>query len=1267
MDGKPIRSLLIAACLICTIASGVGAEEAQWIWQAGTAKDAVPAGATCFFRKPINLQAKAVGRITIAADDVYDLYVNGHRVGSGRSSRKMEEYDVSRYLTPGRNVVAVQVQNTRGSTAALAARVSIRPEESERWYTFSTDPSWKVSPQGASMWNTPLYNDRLWAAAQSFGQLGDTVPWDRQPDVVAATEHQESARFQIQEGFGVQRVLTDDQVGSLIAMDFNEFGHLIAARENGPLLLIFDKDGDSIPEEVRTYCEAVQSVQGILSLNGEVFVTGQGPDGMALYRLTDGDRNGTLEQVRTILKFEGTPGEHGPHGIGLGPDGMLYITVGNHMQVVGPGGPGETLPAAYEGDLVQPRYEDPGGHARGIQAPAGMVIRTDVDGQRVERVAGGLRNAYDLAFRPNGSLFVHDSDMESDVGAAWYRPSALFEITEAGEYGWRSGWAKWPEHYVDRLPTTLDTGRGSPTGATCYEHYMYPVRYHGSLFLADWSEGRILNVKLEARGAGYDANSEVFLQGQPLNVTDLAVGPEGALYFCTGGRGTAGGVYRVVWEGPIPERVKNLGTGIAAAIRQPQLNAAWSRQTIAGIKKELGSEWGELIAGVAYSDENPGHYRIRALDLMQLFGPTPREDLLIELSRAASEAVRGKAAYLMGIHASERTEKRLVGMLTDRDLRVRRQACEAMLRSGQQPPADEVLPLLQEDDRVLAYLAKRVLETIPTEQWRNEVLDAEEPRLAILGGLALVTAEPQETTALQVLETLSRQMQGFLTDADFNDLLRVAQVALERGQIAPQRVPQFREQIAEEFPTGDPRMNRELIRLAAYLDAETVAPRALEFVTGKAPESDRLHVAMYLRFIDHEWSAAERFELLRFYEQASKNAVGSSVPLYLMHVTRDFAAGLSDEDAMAILEQGANWPNAALASLYRLPQPVDAETAAMLVDLDEQIPSSEFQGDVYTRLRTGIVAILAMAGDDESLAHLRRIWRNEPERRQPVAMGLARHPDGENWDYLVRSLNILEGEAAVEVMNQLATVSVATDDPEALRQVILRGLQADQQGGSTESARQLIQHWTGLEAPADEGQPMKPWQEWYAKTYPDRPAAVLPTVEESSKWDFDQLADYLETDAGRYGDPVAGKLVFRQAQCAACHRFGSEGAAIGPDLTSLARRFTRREVLESTLYPAHVISDQYMNKKVLTLDGQVYVGLVAEEGGGRLTVRDSQNNTITVAQEDVDQILPSDSSIMPAGLLDELSLREISDLMAYMGILPPLEVASRAAEDEASR
>ncbi len=1271
------------------LANAADSKEAQWIWLNNKSAGAT-AGQTAFFRKQINLRTEAAGNIEITADDEYELFVNGRKVGSGSQGRDVGKFEITKHLAVGKNVIAVRVANRIGNSAGLAARVNIQAGQDSQWFSFNTDPSWKVYGQNVATWNTLLFNDSTWGSAKSLGTWGDKTPSEQavampspapsspssssvpkpgpaseETPIANATKTERELvssdsgeRFQIQRGFSVQRLLNHDAVGSVIAMAFNEFGHLLVAKENGPLLLIFDKDEDGVFDDVRTYCEDVKSCQGILPLNGEVYVTGQGPQGVGMYRLRDEDRNGTLENVKKMVSFKGQFGEHGPHGLSLGPDGMIYIMVGNHTQVVGPTGSGETLVDSYEGDLV-PRYEDPGGHARGIKAPGGTVVRVNLDGSVVEKVAGGIRNAYDLTFHPDGGLFVHDSDMESDAETAWFRSTAIFDITEGGEYGWRSGWATWPDYYIDRLPSLLDTGRGSPTGATCYEHFKFPVRYHNALFLADWSEGRILAMRVKPNGAGFDVESETFLQGKPLNVCDLAVGPDGALYFCTGGRGTAGGIFRVVWDGETPERMSNLGTGIARAIRQPQLSSAWGRQEVAGLKKSLGSDWAELVAGVAYSNENPPHYRTRAMDLMQLFGPVPSEDLLIELSQSPSEAVRAKSAYLMGLHPGARSAKQLATLLKDTDPHVQRAACEAILRSQQWPKdVDDVIALLGHRDRTLTFVARRLLERLPMNSWKEQVLSSSDNQTRLLGALAMINVDHSEPMAIEVLAECSELMTGFLTDAQFVDTLRVCQVTLHRSQIARDKVTVLRDQIAEEFPAGNPRVNQELIKLAAYLDADAVAPRALKFIHSEAPKADRIAVAMYLQFFSHDWTAAQRFEILKFFEAISLESEGGALPLYIMAATKDFAETFTSEDAMAILDQGTNWPNAALAAIYRLPRPLDETTAVKLRALDRKILDNDLNSDIYKRLRTGIVAMLATATDEESQAYLREIWRKDPERREIVALGLAQHPDGENWDYLVRSLNILEGESAIEVVSQLKTVAVATDDPSALRQLILLGLRAEKDHRSTGPIDALLRHWTGVAPPSGMKVNMAFWQDWYAKTYHDRPAP-FETDSDASKWDLDELVKYIESESGRFGDPVAGKQVYQTAQCASCHRFGGFGDSVGPELTSVSKRFTRREVLESILYPSHVISDQYMSKKVLMLDGRVFVGIVSDAGGGFLSVRDSKNQLTQLDQSKVDQVLPNNSSVMPSGLLDPLTLQQISDLLAYMNVLAPIEVARR--------
>lgn len=1250
----------LLALLAAMLAPPVFGQEAQWIWSPEHNKEEVPQ-VTCHFRKSIRLQNPDQGRITLLADDEYELFLNGRRIGYGSGTDELKEYDVSQYLTAGRNIVAIRATNKRGATAGVAARVLIR-EEGEDWTSFSTDESWKTNLRVLPLWNTALYNDSRWPDSQVWGELGRTPPWDVREAVAANESDASTERFKIDREFQVDELLTGDKTGSLLSMTFNEFGHMLVGRSEGPLLLIYDSDEDGAIDKVKTYCDAVKNCQGILALNGNVFVTAEGPDGDALYRLSDKDRDGRLEDITALIKFEGTPGEHGAHAIRLGPDGMLYVSVGNHVHPASKFSESSPYRNYYEGDLL-PRYEDPGGHATDVKAPGGVILRTDLEGEKIELVAGGLRNAYDFAFNREGALFAHDSDMESDMRMTWYRPTRLYHVTPGAEFGWRSGWAKWPSYFVDSIPEILDTGRGSPTGAVFYDHFAFPTRFHNRLFLADWSQGRILSVKLAEDGASYSAKSEVFLEGQPLNITDLEVGPDGSLYFVTGGRGTAGGIYRVSWRGEVPEAVSNIGEGITSAIRQPQMQSAWARQKIAGIKKSVGADWDKQIIGVARSKANPWYYRVRALDLMHLFGPAPTTELLLRLSEDGNEIVRAKAAEMMGLYPDEATQSQLVELLSDTNRAVRCHACNALVRADQTVEFDKLIASLTSDDDTEAWAARRLLERLPSNLWRDKVLASDSHRLFIQGSLALLVAEPNNDNSMAVLDRFNTLLNEFITDEDFVDLLRLSQVALHVGDVEPTAVGALRAKLGEEFPSGDTIMNRELVRLLAYLQVTSPMDRYLAYLQSEADSVEKVHVAMHLRFLEEGWAEGQRLELLEFLQASTESEGGHNYKHFLESVQRDVAKMMSPEDGRAVLARAEEWPGAALGALYGLALEPDDETITLLKQIDQRVKNN--RSDMVNSLRVGIVAVLVRSGTDDAFTYLREVWDNEPEHRESVAMGLAQSPAGENWDYLIKSLAVIENSAAREVLRQLATVDTSPENPDAFRNVILLGLSLKEDG---DEATDLLEHWTNqqlTESDATWQDRVKAWQEWYAKQFPDQPKAELPVASEDSKWEFDELLGHLTSTHGATGSPTKGSEIFKKAQCIKCHRYGDIGERLGPDLTSISKRFAKKEVLQSILFPSHIIPDQYRSKTVITTKGRSYTGIVGAGAVGEKIILQANGQKITIDEDEIDEVSPNSKSAMPDSLLNDLTLEEISDLFAYLGILPTQSVA-RAPEDEDS-
>src|SRR5262245_51502060 len=125
-----------------------------------------------------------------------------------------------------------------------------------------------------------------------------------------------------------------------------------------------------------------------------------------------------------------------------------------------------------------------------------------------------------------------------------------------------------------------------------------------------------------------------------------------------------------------------------------------------------------------------------------------------------------------------------------------------------------------------------------------------------------------------------------------------------------------------------------------------------------------------------------------------------------------------------------------------------------------------------------------------------------------------------------------------------------------------------------------------------------------------------------------------------------------------CHRFNGKGERIGPDLSAVSQRFTRKEILESVIYPNQVVSDQYASQ-VVTAQGKTYTGIAARNPDGGMTVLQADGKKVELAASDIEDVQPSKLSAMPEGLANRLTLEQIADLFAYLTKSPEPSVAGR--------
>jgi putative heme-binding domain-containing protein len=139
------------------------------------------------------------------------------------------------------------------------------------------------------------------------------------------------------------------------------------------------------------------------------------------------------------------------------------------------------------------------------------------------------------------------------------------------------------------------------------------------------------------------------------------------------------------------------------------------------------------------------------------------------------------------------------------------------------------------------------------------------------------------------------------------------------------------------------------------------------------------------------------------------------------------------------------------------------------------------------------------------------------------------------------------------------------------------------------------------------------------------------------------------------GDPRRGAQLFFEARglgCARCHAAGGRGSsAIGPDLTGLASKYDRAELIRSVLEPSSRIATGYRPAIVAMRDGKVFTGVVRAETADWLELADSEAKVTRVARRDISERRLGDVSIMPELSPQSLSQTEFSDLISFLASL----------------
>lgn len=1076
---------------------------------------------------------------------------------------------------------------------------------------------------------------------------------------------EEFSGLKVPEGFRATLYADDDLAHDIYSMTIDSLGRVVVSGP-GYVRILIDADQDGVAESFQQYADGPKTgAQGMYFIGRDLLCTGDA--GLIRYRDQNADDRAD-GKPEVFLKTK-TGGEHNTHSIQRGPDGWWYLLLGNTAGIN----------ASYINRKTSP-----------VKKPyAGTLMRLSPDLTAGEVIADGFRNAYDFSFSPNGDVFTYDSDGERDISLPWYRPTRVFHVLPGSNAGWRSRSWKRPDTFLDMPPAIAAFHRGSPTGVTCYQHSRFPAAYQGALFVADWTFGRVHAIPLQDFQGIYASEPLEFITGVGqfgFAPTDLEVGTDGALYVSVGGRGTRGSVFRIEYTGPVVAQKPEMNSEspledenvqseavtqtLDACLSASQPLSSWSREEWLPLVKSLQPE---DFYRAALDQNRSVDQRMRAIEIVtERLGGFPNR-IVEQLVLVKPDQVRARLAWSLGYHSEpEQNVELLNALLRDDAPLVSRFALEAFQRLGDQIDQSKCLSGLQKTlgapQRYVRQSAARATATLNDETFKtlSGSIDATEGAAQI--SLAYASILKQGGVVPLAVRTGITVFEGdYQTDLRL-EAIRLIQLGL--GDLGPptkmaavfdgyangvdltefeRHLDPIRIRLMQAFPSSHEVLDHELARVLAMLAPYN--PKLLDQILAKiteesSPVSD-VHYLIVAARIPSDRSRAQSKKIANALVQIDAKMLRLKLP------------------------QDTNWDDR-FFELYAQLVKIDADLPRQIVEQ----PGFGLPGHVLflSQLPPQFLGKAIEAFDQKIKADSDFLWNNDvvfvfgeskkPEHREmirklyeefalqaAVLAVLSTNPEEQDRDKFVAGLESSQIELLESCVSALEKLETTKKPEEVVRLfATLRRLGRDKREQKLQSRIvTLLQKWTGQQfGPATDVADLskqraliQAWQKWVSTKYPE----VFATLLKQGGPESEKLNKLLETVDWEQGDKERGATLFRKRACVQCH---GNRSALGPALTGAAKRFSRKDLFTAIVSPNQDVSPRYQTTVVGTVDGKVYSGLVVYRSVDGLTLRNSNNQTTRIEAAEIDFESKKNTSLMPAGLLKDLSAKDLADLNAYL-------------------
>ena len=543
--------------------------------------------------------------------------------------------------------------------------------------------------------------------------------------------------FQLPEGLEITRWALSPQLFNPTNIDIDHAGRIWVAEgvryrkhfdrqpDGDRIVVLEDKDGNGTADSSHTFVQDPELIAplGIAVFDNKVVVSQ--PPNLLVY--TDVDRDLKFDpaiDTREVLLtgFSGINHDHSLHSVTAGPDGKWYFNSGNTGGMFTDKS-GKTFISygSYRPGVIGP-YRFPHDSAAyagqasddGHVYVGGFTVRMNPDGTNSEIIGHNYRNSYEQSVTSFGDVFQNDNDDPPACRVSWVMEYANFGFSSNdGQRAWKADrrpgqdtqTAEWRQDDPGSTPAGDVYGGGSPTGNVFYENGALGDDWIGTFLACEPGRNVVFSYQPKLAGAGFQLDRKDFVTSNAegkwagsdflggsdsvnqdtatlFRPSDVAIGPDGALYISDWYDGRVGGhqdldetcsgaIYRIAPKGfqpKIPAIDFATTTGQIAALKSPAPNvrhqgfnalAGQGEAVIKDVKKiledsnpfvaaraiwllaRLGDSGQEVVRGLLKSDnEQQRITAYRALRRVNGFD----KDLAGQMSIDASAAVRREVA-----------------------------------------------------------------------------------------------------------------------------------------------------------------------------------------------------------------------------------------------------------------------------------------------------------------------------------------------------------------------------------------------------------------------------------------------------------------------------------------------------------------------------------------------------------------------------------------------------------------------------------------------